>query len=83
MLTEKTVCIPKFKHHCDQCVFLGHYADQDLYFCAKFEEQEGTCTVVARRSNDSSDWISGLHIAEVNPWLGEAKRRAIERGLLK
>jgi hypothetical protein len=44
---------PKFKHDCDQCVFLGHYYRQDFYHCAK--AGHGT-VLIFRSSNEPSDY---------------------------
>lgn len=70
---------PAYTHDgCPDCTYLGHHAGQDLYFCP----QGDFPTVLARESSDSSDYISGLALADQVPGLREARRRAIERGLL-
>lgn len=70
---------PAFTHDCACCKFLGTYQNHDLYFCA----QGGFLpTLIARRSDDGPDYISGLSFAAVSPLLGEAGKRAIAQGLL-
>lgn len=70
--------IPKYKHNCDNCIFLGNYKEHDLYFC------ENEPTVIARYSSRGPDYTSGLSFAteEGNVCLFEAKKRAIEKGLI-
>lgn len=68
-----------YAHDHDDCVFLGPHEGFDLYFCT----QGGAFpTVIARASDEPSDYISGLALADHDPLLGEARRRASERGLL-
>ena len=71
---------PLFHHDgCEKCVFLGSHNEHDLYFCP----QDGHWpTVIARFGSEESDYKSGLHFASFDSELGEAKRRAIEKGLL-
>jgi hypothetical protein len=66
---------PIFEHDCEKCIFLGHYEGYDLYFC------KNEPTVIARYG-ENGDYMSGLIFADINPVLGEAKRRAIELCLL-
>jgi hypothetical protein len=68
---------PRYTHDCDQCVFLGWYEECDLYFCAR-----NIVTVIARYGNDGHEYTSGLTFTDVDPELAEAKKRAVERGLL-
>lgn len=49
---------PVFLHDCEDCVFLGHYEEHDLYFCPKEAGSEGT--VIARWSGNGPDYASGL-----------------------
>lgn len=68
---------PKFKHDCDCCSFLGHHEEHDLYFCT----QGGTVpTVIARWDDYGPAYSSGLSFARRIPILGEAGRRAVEKG---
>ena len=70
---------PRYTHDCEGCTFLGISGNADLYFC----EQGGTLkTIIARFSDNSSDYISGLAFAKNSPELAEAKRLATQRGLL-
>ena len=58
---------PRFKHDCDQCVCLGRHGDADLYYCPKGP------TVIARYSDEGSDYVSGM--ASSLPDLIEAEKR--------
>ena len=68
---------PHFTHDCDVCTFLGHFNGYDLYVHAT----EGIKTVIARNGEDGA-YKSGIWAANSDPELAEAKKRAIERGLL-
>ena len=72
---------PRYQHECGSgtCVFLGQHGDADLYYCP----QGKLPTVIARYSNDSSDYQSGMGGAYVVSDLGEAKRRAQAKGLIR
>ncbi|KKN39832.1 hypothetical protein LCGC14_0739440 [marine sediment metagenome] len=48
--------IPKYKHDCKDCIFLGNYNNHDLYSCWSGSSP----TVVARYGNEGSDYHSGL-----------------------
>lgn len=70
-----------FLHDCDNCVYLGHWHEEpvtddsriaDLYWCA----QSGFPTVIARFSDEGSDYTSGMVAAPHIPALAEAKRLA-------
>lgn len=67
---------PVFKHDCYDCVFLGHYNDRDLYFCAD--------TVIARYGDNRPDYSSGMGFArpDGNQSLYQAKLLAIDKGLI-
>lgn len=67
---------PKFMHDCSQCVFLGHFQKHDLYYCP--DEK----TLTARFDHDDTDCLIALAEATSAPILGEAFKRAKERGLL-
>jgi len=67
---------PRFLHNCDVCVFLGHLEGNDLYFCPKEP------TVLARYGDDGPEYTSGISLAELDPRLAEAFRRADKKGLL-
>jgi len=69
---------PRFDHGCPRCTFLGQWNEFDLYFCP----QGSLPTVIARRSSEGPDYTSGMALAHLCPELGEARRRAQEKGLL-
>jgi hypothetical protein len=77
---------PRFSHDCDRCIFLGRYdkgEKVDLYFCSQSTLAGSKWpTVIARFSNKSSDYVSGLPLTNQSQPLDAAKRRAEERGLL-
>jgi hypothetical protein len=64
------------KDNCGGCRFLGDYGEYDLYFCP----QHGRPTVLA--FYDHCEYYSGLMFVGQIPALAEAKRRAVEQGLL-
>ena len=68
----------KYKHDCTECIPLGEFNDTDLYFCDKGFEP----TVISRRSNEPSDYCSGMYFAKPDgiSELYEAKMRAIKQG---
>mgnify|MGYP000101909513 CR=1 FL=1 len=73
---------PQFEHDCSHCTFLGRFDDGrpcDLYWCQGLIET----TVIARYSDEGSDYTSGMIFADrnLNPALVEAKRRAVALGL--
>jgi len=47
----------RFKHDCEHCRALGEYGRADLYFC--YTLWIGA-TVVARFSDEESDYVSGF-----------------------
>jgi hypothetical protein len=70
---------PRYAHDCSECIFLGHFAEADLYVC---EKGIGGSTVIARIGNEGEMYISGLALAPLVPELAEAASRARARGLL-
>lgn len=68
---------PQFIHDCQQCVFLGRFQKHDLYYCPK--EQ----TLTGRFDHDDTDCVIAMAEPTTAPILGEAYRRAKERGLLR
>jgi hypothetical protein len=75
MTTDK----PRYEHDCNACTFLGQYEDYDLYFCLRGGNRP---TVIYRYGDEGSQYSSGLELADLSPQLGEARKRAIEAGLL-
>jgi hypothetical protein len=55
----------KFQHVCDDCRFLGHYQNADLYFCGPEGMPAVSSTVIARFSDEASDYVSGLPIGQI------------------
>jgi hypothetical protein len=79
--------MPRYKHDCKNCTFLGEWRERDLYHCLQGGNYP---TVVARFSDEPEDYISGLRFAlELESWenenneepLVEAYRRAKALGL--
>ena len=68
----------RYEHDCDNCCPLGEYQEFDLYYCP----QSGIPTVIARFGEDG-EYYSGLNFADNIPALGEARKRAIEKGLIQ
>lgn len=52
--------VPRYTHDCEKCEYLGTYNDHDLYHCNKMGRLP---TVIARRSSEPSDYLSGMSIA--------------------
>lgn len=73
---------PMYQHDCDACTFLGISEDgnvkADLYHCP----QSGLPTIIARRSSEGPDYISGVVFAKKDKHLQRAKFLAEEQGLL-
>lgn len=55
-------------------VVIYHPPDGDYY--------GGLPTVIARYGHAGPEYTSGMALADVDPLLGEARRRAVERGLV-
>lgn len=75
----------RYVHDCPACIFLGEYGKFDLYVHC-----EQPIKVIARRGDEGSDYVSGRpnltgadELAEFYPELMEAKKRALDRGLIK
>jgi hypothetical protein len=79
MVVEGQGLPPRHEHDCDRCVFLGQHEEFDLYVCP------GEPTLLARRSDEGSDYWSGsVRSADVERYteagggmgaLAEARRR--------
>ena len=73
----------KYNHNCDSCKYLGKHFDHennascDLYFCKNSGSKHST--VIARYSDEESDYQSGLNSAFEggSEILWEAAKRAI------
>lgn len=73
---------PRFTHDCDCCHFLGTL-QAAAGPCDLYAHVKGVPTVIARYSDEPSDYASGLCFSYgMNPVLTEARYRAVERGLL-
>lgn len=76
----KSVRTQRYQHDADCCRFLAHGLGCDLYHC----HQHGLPTVIARRSSEGSDYVSGMVVAQQTPVsepLGLAYRLAVEAEL--
>lgn len=62
----------RYKHDCKLCKPLGTFAEYDLYYC----EQAGIPTVIARFSDDESEYFSGLQT--MHPILMMAEMMAVQ-----
>ncbi len=71
---------PRYLHDCTRCVFLGQWQEYDLYYADHGGLPD---TVIARYGDDGPEYTSGLSLVPLVPALAEAKRRAMEKGLLK
>lgn len=76
--------LPKFRHDCDVCTFLGGYYNEsdrtyyDLYYCDKIAARP---TLIARWDDQLSHYQSGMDTVGI-PALEKAKELAMERGLI-
>lgn len=80
---EPPVQKPQFIHDCERCCqFLGSFdakdGPADLYFC----QNDILPTLVARYSDEGSDYVSGLAFVGIHDGITEANRLAVEQGLL-
>jgi hypothetical protein len=78
---------PKYIHDCEECEYLGQYAEADLYF-----HKGALATLIARFSSEPSDyasvpaWINydeGCSYDLGRGYIREARRRASEMGLFR
>ncbi len=70
--------MPKYKHECPSCAYLGEFVDRDtiydLYACL----QGGTSpTLIARYSSGPADYMSGIYGLDAIAPLREAAKRCI------
>lgn len=73
-----TTQVPAFEHDCDNCVFLGRFLDNDLYFC----DFGVNHTVIARHSSAPADYISGTVLIPYYDELAMAHQKAVKAGLI-
>ena len=73
----RTDAEPLYEHDCKSCIFLGALIDYDLYYCGK----QGDITVIARYSDEPSEYLSGwgtmmspLLIAEALYWRKQGRQ---------
>lgn len=73
---------PRYTHDCTGCIFLGLWANFDLYYC-KGSSPIRT-TVIARYGDKGPEYASGLEVARTGkmPELAAALKRAIGRGFV-
>jgi hypothetical protein len=69
---------PSFRHDCTACTYLGAHDGQDLYHCL---QMGALPTVIRRFSSEGPDYVSGMALADIDPVLAEARRRAALSGL--
>lgn len=62
--------LPRFKHNCLHCIFLGVFNEYDLYGCPKNK------TILARFGNNEIDYVSGYFNKDAVVELNEAYKRA-------
>jgi hypothetical protein len=76
---------PKYKHDCIDCKFLGtkKYQDKeyDLYYCNPTKDISSG-TLIARFSDEGSEYSSGTGFATIKPIIALAAVRAMVLGYL-
>jgi hypothetical protein len=77
--------MPKFKHDCKECQFLGSASDgwnnYDLYYCNPTKRKYAG-TLIARFGDDGPDYCSGMEFAVTNPVIALAAVRAMVLGYM-
>jgi hypothetical protein len=78
----------RYTHDCTRCIFLGQFKDADLYYCDQLSTSRSgrltkDPTIVARYSNEPSDYSSGIPRLISYPELAEGYNRAVARKLIK
>jgi hypothetical protein len=64
--------VPRFKHDCERCTFLGPMDDVDVYACM---QGGGLPTIILRSSDDPEDYQSAWErFGQLTPELKEAAR---------
>lgn len=70
----------RYRHDCeDDCLYLGPYGEYDLYV----HQDSGNYaeTVIARKSSEPSDYVSGIQVAKHYSELRAALQRSIDAGI--
>lgn len=70
----------RYRHDCENdCLYLGPYGEYDLYV----HQDSGNYaeTVIARKSSEPSDYVSGILAAKRYPELHEALKRSAYAGI--
>jgi len=65
---------PRYEHDCTSCIFLGQSGKADLYAC---QVRGRVDTVIARYSDEGSDYSSGILFADKEGPINEAFERAL------
>jgi hypothetical protein len=76
---------PEYVHDCTDCTYLGRYLSFDpgsTKIADLYVHTHGESTVIARFSDEGSDYTSGLCFVGRVKALTEAHRRAVAKGLL-
>lgn len=73
---SKIHLVPRFAHDCKDCVFLGTFNGEDLYF------HPNPPNLISRGNNSKTEYTCGILLWEVEPQLTEAARRALTFGLV-
>lgn len=77
--------IPRYKHDCKACVYVGQYQEYDLYACPQYSLP----TIIARYSSEGSHYLSAdvsvalLAQSEGGEALRLGLRKAVDRGLVE
>jgi hypothetical protein len=66
----------RYQHDCISCVFLGRFKEYDLYYCSSNGTPSNRNTVIARYSDEGSEYESGIYSNSSH--LIEAKFRAMK-----
>ena len=70
------MAMPRHKHDCDACQFLGVWDDKDRYDLYVCGQDKVANTVIARWGSEGSEYVSGLIARESSYVLREAWLRA-------
>lgn len=56
---------PKYQHDCDECIFMQHMHEHDVYFC----KAHGVPTLIARKSSRPDDYRAIMLQAVIRGWV--------------